>query len=308
MPSPAAFSVGEKVLHEPGALIDAVGLLPEALGAFERLPFNSACGGDRKFCWTEFDFSKAQAIRTAVGGSINDVILAALTRAIAQYVQLHGQTIASRFIRVVCPVNLRHDSGESMGNHLAFMPVALPLDITDPVQTLHAVAFRTAAMKRVGAADLVSVIASSFGVAPPPFQALLWRGIANIMLPLPVLNLVFTNIPANAEPLYCVGRKLLMWYPQVPTGYELGMNCAVTRYCSKLCCGLIADAHVAPDVELMRDLMKASFEELCIAAGVGTAEWRTAPHNRGVKPHSIQNPGTAEAQPNWRESSIKVHA
>ena len=270
-----AFSVGEKVLHEPRALIDAVGLLPEALGAFERLPFNGACGGDRKFCWVEFDFSRAQAIREASVGSINDVILTVLTRAIAQYVHRHGETIARRFIRVVCPVNLRHDSGESMGNRLAFMPVVLPLDIEDPVRMLRAVAFRTAAMKRVGAADLLSVVASSFGVAPPPFQALLWRGIANLMLPVPALNLVFTNVPANAEPLYCVGRRLLTWFPQVPTGYELGINCAVTRYCNKLCCGLIADAHVAPDVELMRDLLRASFEELCVAAGVRAPEGRT---------------------------------
>jgi hypothetical protein len=103
------------------------------------------------------------------------------------------------------------------------------------------------------------------------------------MLPVPALNLVFTNIPGNAEPLYCVGRKLLTWYPQVPTGYELGINCAVTRYCNKLCCGLIADAHVAPDVELMRDLLKASFEKLCIAAGVRTAERRTAGNPRQRK-------------------------
>jgi len=278
-----AFSVGEKVLHEPKALIDAVGLLPEALGAFERLPFNSACGGDRKFCWADFDFSRAQAIRTASGGTINDVILAALTQAIAQYVKLHGQTIVRRSIRVVCPVNLRQDSDEGMGNHLAFMPVALPLDIEDPVRMLHAVAFRTATMKRVGAADLLSVVASSFGVTPPPIQALLWRGIANIILPVPLLNLVFTNIPANAEPLYCVGKKLLTWYPQVPTGYELGINCAVTRYCNKLCCGLIADAHVVPDVELMRDLLKASFEQLCTAAGVRTAKSLTVRHNDDVK-------------------------
>jgi diacylglycerol O-acyltransferase len=279
-----AISVGERILRDPGALIGAVGLLPEALGAFERLPLNRACGGDRKFCWAEFDFSRAQAVRAASGGSINDVILTVLTRALARYVQLHRQTIVSRLIRVVCPVNLRHDSGENMGNQLAFMPVALPLDIEDPVRMLQAAAFRTAAMKRIGAAGLLSVVASSFGVAPPPLQALLWRGIGSVILPLPALNIICTNIPGNPEALYCVGRKLLTWYPQVPTGYELGINCAVTRYGTKLCCGLIADAQVAPDVQLLRDLLKASFDEMCIAAGVSTAERRmTGNPRRKVK-------------------------
>ena len=60
-------------------------LLPEMAGAVERLPFNKPCGSDRKFCWTEFDFAEAKAIREAVGGTVNDLILAVLTQAIAKY-------------------------------------------------------------------------------------------------------------------------------------------------------------------------------------------------------------------------------
>ena len=81
-------------------------LLPELLVSVERLPFNKPCGEGRKFCWAEFDMAEVQAIREAVGGRVNDVILTVLTRALARYVKLHGQSIMKRFVRIVVPGQL----------------------------------------------------------------------------------------------------------------------------------------------------------------------------------------------------------
>ena len=277
-----AVAIGQRLYRDPKGLTDALGLLPELVGAVERLPFNKPCSGERQFCWTDFDFSEVQAIREAAGGSVNDVVLTVLTQALARYLEVHGQTVANRLIRIVCPVNLRQDNGESLGNKLSFLPVALPLDVKDPVRMLEAVAARTAVMKKARAADLLAVVASGFGIAPPPAQAMLWRGISNLILPLPLFNLICTNIPGGPEPLYCVGQRLLAWYPQVPTGYELGINCAVTTSCGRLCFGLIADTQAAPDVTRLRDLLKVCFEKLCLAAGVRRPARRHTGHP--VKP------------------------
>ena len=57
-------------------------------------------------------------------------------------------------------------------------------------------------------------------------------------------------------------------YPHVPTGYELGVNCAVQSYDGQLFCGFTADAHVVPDVGRLRDLTLASFRELAASAKV----------------------------------------
>jgi hypothetical protein len=200
------------------------------------------------------------------------VVLTVLTRAIARYVELHGQSVVNRLIRVVCPVNLRRDNGESPGNQIAFMPVVLPMDVKDPAGMLQAVAARTAMMKKARAADLVTLAASFLGAAPPPVQAMLWRSISQVMLPLPLFNIICTNLPGSPEPLYCAGRRMIAFYPQVPTGYELGINCAVQSYCGKLYFGLIADAHAAPDVTRLRDLLYPCFEELCVATGVRKVE------------------------------------
>ncbi|MGO9270633.1 MAG: wax ester/triacylglycerol synthase family O-acyltransferase [Terriglobia bacterium] len=242
-------------------------LLPELALPVERLPFNKPCGGDRKFCWAEFDLAEVKAIREKVGGTLNDVVLTVLTRALARYVKLHGQTTVKRFVRIVCPVSLRHgaDSAE-LGNLLSFMPVALPMDVRDPAQMLRAVAARTETMKHAGAAQLVLLIAACIAAAPAPLQALFWWGLPELILPAPLLNMICTNVPGPDVPLYAVGRRMLASYPQVPTGYDLGVNVAVETYDGKLFFGLIADADVASDVNRLRDFLYTSFGELHQAA------------------------------------------
>jgi len=242
-------------------------LLPELLMPLERLPFNRPCGKGRKFCWAEFDMAEVKAIREAVGGRVNDVVLAMLTRALARYVKLHGQSTVNRFVRIVCPVNLRKPGQEeSLGNQISFMPVALPMGVRDPVELLRAVAARTETMKSSGAAALLGLVAAGIAKTPPPLQALFWWGLPEVIFPVPILNLICTNLPGPPVPLYALGRRMIATYPQVPTGYELGINVAVESYDGKLFFGLIADSQVASDVKRLRDYLYVSFQELRRAA------------------------------------------
>jgi diacylglycerol O-acyltransferase / wax synthase len=243
-------------------------VFPEFAASIERLPFNRPCTGERKFCWSEASFADLQAIRAAGGGTVNDVILTAVTRGIARYVKLHGETVARRFVRVVCPVSLRRgDDGGQLGNRITFLPVALPLSIRDPMRNLKAVSVRTEIMKQAGAAEMVALAAACIAAAPPPLQALFWAGLPEIFFPVPILNVICTNVPGSPTPLYAVGRRMLTSYPQVPTGYELGVGIAAQSYDGKVFFGFTSDTHAAPDADRLRDCVRESFEELCHAAG-----------------------------------------
>ena len=239
------------------------GLLPEFTASIERLPFNKPCTGERSFCWTELDMAEVQAARQSVGGTVNDVILAILTRALARYVKMHGQSVVSRFVRIVCPVNLRPpDRDNGLGNQISFLPIALPMDARGPVRMLQAVAARTETLKRCGALGFVTLAAKWFAAAPPPLQALFWRSIPEVILPVPLLNIICTNVIGSPTPLYAVGKRMLAAYPQVPTGWDLGVGCAVHSYNGKLFFGFIADTHAAPDADRLRDFLVLSFQEL----------------------------------------------
>ncbi len=244
-----------------------VGLLPEFTAPIERLPFNKPCTGQRKFCWTHFELADAQVIRETCGGTVNDVILTVLTRALAGYVKLHGQSVMNRLVRIVCPVNLRTaDQGHGLGNQISFLPIVLPMDAHGPIRMLQAVTARTKKLKECGALSFVGLAAKWLSAAPPPLHALFWRSIPEIILPVPALNMICTNVVGSPTPLYTVGRRMLAAYPQVPTGYDLGVGCAVHSYDGKLFFGLIADTDAAPDVDRLRDFLVVSFEELRHAA------------------------------------------
>ena len=73
-------------------------------------------------------------------------------------------------------------------------------------------------------------------------------------LPVPLFNLT-ARVPGPPIPLYAVGKRMIAAYPQVPTGYDLGVNVAAESYDGKLFFGLVADAQVASDVNRLRDFL-----------------------------------------------------
>lgn len=108
-----------------------------------------------------------------------------------------------------------------------------------------------------------------------------WEGLPLIPFPVPLFNLICTNIPGSATPLYALGRRMIASYPQVPTGYELGVGVAVQSYDGKLFFGLNADAGAAGDVTRLRDYISSAFEDLRRAAGL-----RKSRRRAGKKPAS----------------------
>ncbi|HWC99116.1 MAG TPA: wax ester/triacylglycerol synthase family O-acyltransferase [Candidatus Sulfopaludibacter sp.] len=248
-------------------LQELTALLPEFATPAQRLPFNKPCTGERLFTWAEFDFADLQAVRAKVGCKVNDVILTVLNRALVKYVKLHGESVSKRYLHVVCPVNIRSEEQiQALGNRITFMPVILPMNEPHPMRMLQAVAARTQAMKGARAAELVAIAASWLGAAPPPVQKLFWAAIPTLQLPVPLFNIICTNVPGSPVPLYCVGRRMVASYPQVPTGYELGVGCAAQSYNGKLFFGLTADSQAAPDVDKLRDFIKDAFGEVCRSA------------------------------------------
>src|SRR5208337_3786617 len=101
---------GASLFHDSRALSGLqrlVDALPQVLGSLERLPFNRPCSGERKVAWSEHSFTDARAIRTALGGTVNDVVLTVLAGAVMRYLKLHKESVRNRFFRVMVPVNVR---------------------------------------------------------------------------------------------------------------------------------------------------------------------------------------------------------
>jgi diacylglycerol O-acyltransferase / wax synthase len=232
----------------------------------QRLPFNRPCSGERNFVWTRVPFAEARAIRSALGGTVNDVMLATLGGAVGRYAELHGQSTAGRSMRVMVPVNVRPEhEGAALGNLVSVLPVQVPLGFDDPAARLRAVRAATRTLKDGKVAEGVNLVTNLAGAIPVPVQALFG---ALATSPFPPFNLVCTNVPGPQIPLYAMGQRLEAYYPHVPVGWDLGVCCAIFSYHQSLHVGLNSDVRACPDVERLRDFFDESFAELKAMAGV----------------------------------------
>jgi hypothetical protein len=100
-------------------------------------------------------------------------------------------------------------------------------------------------------------------------------------LPLSLCNIICTNVPGPQIPLYLMGHKMLSWYPWVPIGGLMGINCAILTYNGTAFFGFTGDVHAAPDLELLEKFVDESFTELLAGAdSVAVAEAKPEVHKR----------------------------
>jgi len=242
-------------------------LLPELIAPTERLRFNVLYRGPQKFAWTEIPLVEVKAIRHTRGTSVNDVLLALVTATIRRYSEVHGDRVKGKLLRIMVPVNLRGTDGPGqLGNCISLVPVTIPLDIRPPKKLLAAVHKRTEFLKGAHAAELVSLAGGLIGMFPSPMQAFAGPMISQV--PFTPFNMVCTSVPGPQFPLYLLGHKMLNWYPYVPVGGELAVNCAILSYNGMVYFGFSGDVHAAPDLGRLEKLLKQSFVELREAAGV----------------------------------------
>ncbi len=236
-------------------------LFPEIAAGPERLRFNVVYRGPQKFAWAQIPLAEVKAIRKACGTSVNDVLLALVTATIRRYSELHGELAKGRLLHMMVPVNLRgnNDSGE-LGNRISLVPVTIPLDIRNPRKLLAGVHRRTEFLKNAHAAELVSLAGGLIGAFPSALQA--FAGPMMSRLPITPFNMVCTNVPGPQSPLYLLGHKMLKWYPYVPVGGEMAVNCAILSYDGTVYFGFSGDVHAAPDLRRLEEFLKASFTEL----------------------------------------------
>ena len=275
-------NMGERAAMNGGQILptDELGdLLPEITAFTERLRFNVKYEGPQKFAWADVPLGEVKQIGHTFGASVNDVILALVTASIRRYVEFHGDRAKGRLFRMMVPVNLRgKDCNTELGNRISIIPVTVPLDIRNPKKLLQAVHRRTEFLKRSHAAEIVSLSAGFIGMLPTGLQAVI--GPALSQLPITPFNLVCTNVPGPQYPLYLLGRRMLHWYPYVPVGGEMSVNCAVLSYDGNIGFGFSGDKHAAPDLRRLEEFLEVSFAELREAAGLEPPRENSSPNRK----------------------------
>ena len=143
------------------------------------------------------DLAEFKAIKNALGGTVNDVVLAAVAGALGRYLRMHGEPTDDLVLRAMVPVSVRADVERgALGNRVAAMWAPLPVGLHDPVQRLLTISHEMEGIKESGQAVGAQVLTELTGFAPPTIMAQAARLQARQRL----FNLVVTNVPGPAVP------------------------------------------------------------------------------------------------------------
>jgi diacylglycerol O-acyltransferase / wax synthase len=227
-------------------------------------PLNVRIGPHRRFTWVRSDLTQFKAVKNALGGTVNDVVLAAVAGGLGRYLRVHGEATDDTVLRAMVPVSVRADVERgALGNRVAAMWAPLPIGLTDPVQRLLTISRDMDGIKDSGQAVGAQVLTELTGFAPPTIMA----QAARLQARQRMFNLVVTNVPGPQIPLYLLGRQLDAMFPMVPLAANQALGIAIMSYNGQLNFGLNADYDALPDLEALADALRASIDELVVAAG-----------------------------------------
>jgi WS/DGAT/MGAT family acyltransferase len=226
-------------------------------------PFNREIGPHRRFETLSLDLELVKTIKDKLGGTLNDVVLAAVSGAVRRFLQRRLVDVASLDFRISAPVSVRSSSEKGvLGNRVSAWIVRAPVGEPDPLRRLDAIRVATRRLKEsnqaVGA-DLLSAVTEWTGTT------LLSLGTAfqNVGRP---QNLIVTNVPGPQLRLYLVGAPLLEAYPIGPLFLNQAVIVALFSYDGRLFFGLNADAELMPDLGALRGDLERAFDELAALA------------------------------------------
>jgi WS/DGAT/MGAT family acyltransferase len=244
----------------------AVDTVPIVLRPLPETPFNAPIHAERDFAWVELSLEETKLVRAALGGTVNDLVLAILSGGLARYMRRHGADPDGRELAAMCPVSVRRpDESGNMGNLVSCVVAPLYVGMGDGRERFTA---ERAAMQhlkeREQAAGIYDIIAAAEW-CPAPLYDLIWKLWPRNYFP---VHITSTNVAGPKEPMFLGDHELLHWYPAGVQWTNNALFLCTLSYRGYLTLGPMADPRVVPDVWDFADDLRAAYEELRAVAGL----------------------------------------
>jgi diacylglycerol O-acyltransferase / wax synthase len=275
--SPAEIVRGARaVLEAPRQMATAAVGAVEAAGSFIRTgfaapdsPLNSRIGPYRRFAWVRTELAELKRIKDRVGGTVNDVVLAAVAGALGRYLRARGHSTQELELRAMVPISVRTDEQHgALGNRVSAMMAPLPVWCEDPVVRLRTMTTRMGDLKSSRQAVGASLLTEATDFAPPTIAA----QAARLQSRQRFFNLVVTNVPGPQFALYLLGRQLEDIFPMVPLAENQSVCFGIMSYNGGVNFGITADYDAMPDLDSLAEDLESAIAELSeVAASAGVA-------------------------------------
>jgi diacylglycerol O-acyltransferase len=246
-------------------MVRGLGALATALRPAAPSSLSGPPSAQRRFAFARGSVADIATVRHALGGTFNDVALAAVTAGFRRLLLSRGELPTPHAVRTLIPVSVRPAGAESVrDNEVSLLVAELPVHLTDPEERLVAVRQNVATVKRAHEADAGAAVVELARYEPFTAVALAVRLAAH--LPQRSIVTVTTNVPGPKQPLYALGRRLVEIIPFVPIASTLRSGVAIFSYCGQLTVGITGDYDGAADVWTLARGIEDGLTELVASA------------------------------------------
>jgi len=261
----------EHAIEHPRTALAQLGEAAEALGEVgwnfanpaPEVPLNVPIGSHRRFAWVRSDLALFKRVKDALGGTVNDVVLAVVSGAMRRWLQSRGIRTEGLELRAQVPVSIRAaDERGQLGNKIVALRGPVPVYVEDPVRRLQVVRRAMDGIKQSKQALGAEVISRFNDFAPPTLLA----QSARVNFSTRLFNLVVTNVPGPQIPLYVLGRELEDIFPVGFLPPNQALFIAIMSYNGEINFGLLGDYDVMYDIEDLVVAIEESLAELVEAA------------------------------------------
>src|SRR3954468_12959571 len=226
-------------------------------------PLNVKIGPHRRYEWVDADLERFKAVKTALGGTVNEVVLSAVALALGRWLRCHDHPTEGVRLRAMVPVSVRADVERgALGNRVAAFYAPLPVGVTDPRAVFAEIHEATERLKHSGQSVGAQALTDLAGFAPPTILS----QAARLMARQRFFNLVVTNVPGPQFPLYLRGRRLEAMCPVVPLAAGQALGIAILSYAGRLGFGLMSDRDALEDLDALATDLQAAGDALAAQA------------------------------------------
>jgi len=218
-------------------------------------------GPHRRWAWANGDLTQVKDIKDALGGTVNDVILAAIATGFREFLLGRVSDLNEQaFVRSMVPVSTRPSDAASGGNQVAVMFCDLPVGVADPGARLQRVHEQMQAAKNSGTVEGLDSMLENAVFIPPLLYAAAGRLAART--PQPAVSTITTNVPGPQRQLYMLNHPMRTMLPYVPLGMNQLITIAIMSYNGQINCGITADYDRVPDVNRLAAGIEKGLAEL----------------------------------------------
>jgi WS/DGAT/MGAT family acyltransferase len=278
----AAAEMARLPVHDARALVSAVANRGQAIerikdvaraaGRFSpslrpavRSSLSGSIGQQRRYAWARASLKDVKTIKREFGGTVNDVVLAAISSGFRALLLSRGEEPGPHEVPSLVPVSVRPPGGEiGFGNQVSATVADLPVHIPDAVERLAAVRTELDSLKESNEALIGQSLVALGGYTIFPLASWLVR--LAFRLPQREIVTVTTNVPGPSQRLYWMERRLVEIIPYVPIASTVRIGISIFSYAGNVTFGITGDYGANPDLDVLARGIEHGVSELLLAA------------------------------------------